>query len=419
MKKLTIERHDNELGWVTLGELRFPNRDEIHFEYDIDYASKHFGAKDDRAVSVRLPVNLSISSGRPPAFVMDLIPQGPQLRKLMARYQISRDTDYYQLLHLAPLAPPGNLRIREPWQELEQLRPSYDHPGFTKHEIVRADQDFLEYMMEHGAPVGGTSGAAGGAPKFLLRQDENQRFHAEGMLDDHQTRAAYLIKFPFTDSHDSVQVLRTEKAYYDILKVLPLKTGHAIELVGDILFIKRFDRVKDGHKLLYRGLESFYAAHGIAIHGMSLKHEDNLYLLQKHSSDFCHDALEYLKRDLVNDALSNTDNHGRNSSLIKEGDKICLSPIYDVTCMKFFKGDFIVELTKWHPEHLELSQRIRWLAETFNIETARIYQELKDLYKSLKLLPDLMHQYQVPKEMIQKNQADRDRVISLLARMFA
>jgi hypothetical protein len=71
---------------------------------------------------------------------------------------------------------------------IEKNRPAYRHPGFTKDEIIAAKENFVDYMETHVAPVGGTSGAGGGAPKFLLREDYNGRFHADGYLDDTKTK---------------------------------------------------------------------------------------------------------------------------------------------------------------------------------------------------------------------------------------
>ncbi|MCX6129496.1 MAG: HipA domain-containing protein, partial [Proteobacteria bacterium] len=235
-----------------------------------------------------------------------LIPQGEPLKRLMRRYGIAQDHQYEEILTQAPLASPGNIRVKEPWVEIERVRPNYQSQGFTRDDIIKYQSDFIEYMERIGAPIGGTSGAGGGSPKFLLREDHQGRFHADGMLDDSKTKYAWLIKFPYTDSNNSKAISQVEKRYYDFIRTLPLVTGDEIQISDDVLFIKRFDRERDiDGRLLYHGLESLYSAHNIATHGSLLWHEDNLRLLAQVSTNPPGDILEYLKRDLLNQMLAN------------------------------------------------------------------------------------------------------------------
>ena len=414
--KLTLQIHDSYLGWLDTGELTFHGRNDVAIEYELNYGCQYLGKKACHAFSVLFPVNLAPYRGPVPGFLVDLVPQGNILRRLMGRYGIRQDDDYGAILANCPLASPGNLRIKEPWARIERERPVYDHPGFPKAAIVAAKENFIEYMEEHGAPIGGTSGAAGGAPKFLLREDMHGHFHADGYLDDEKTRQAYLIKFPFTDSSNSRLLTQTEKAYYDLLKELPVVTGSSIEIHDDILFIPRFDRVREGDgRLHYHGLESLYSAHGLNTHGQELAHEDNLLLIRQYSSDWQEDAAEYLIRDLLNQALSNNDNHGRNTSLIKAKDQIRISPIYDVTAMRFFKGDFIVPLTKWQRAPLDLRHRLAWLGSEFGLDDASLGERLRNLRDNF--LGDLdgrLRHHGVPQLIIDWSRDDREAVLRSL-----
>ena len=62
--------------------------------------------------------------------------------------------------------------------------------------------------------MGGTTGAQGGAPKFLLRQDFHGKFHADGFLDDPLTQECFLIKFPIDAADNSIEINKTEKKYF-------------------------------------------------------------------------------------------------------------------------------------------------------------------------------------------------------------
>jgi serine/threonine-protein kinase HipA len=415
--QLTLQIHDSLLGWLDAGSLVFHDKNDVSIEYDLDYACKHLQKNGSYAFSIRFPVDFAPYRGPVPGYLVDLVPQGQILKRLLGRYGIPLDDDYGAILSRAPLASPGNLRIKEPWEIIEKNRPSYSHPGFTKDEIISAKENFVDYMETHGAPVGGTSGAGGGAPKFLLREDYKGRFHADGYLDDTKTKQAYLIKFPFTDSSNSRLLARAEKAYHDLLRDLPLSTVGRYEIYDDILFIPRFDRIreKDG-RLHYHGLESLYSAHGINTHGQMLTHESNLTLIKHHASDWKSDVLEYLVRDIMNQALSNTDNHGRNTSLIKISGKVTLSPIYDVTAMRFFRGDFIIPLTNWDPINLDLDSRIDWVTQNLQVPAEWIKNHLRHFRDSFLLdLEERLEKHGVPKSIIAESQNDRETILAQLA----
>ncbi|PRW95591.1 toxin HipA, partial [Pseudomonas fragi] len=60
---------------------------------------------------------------------------------------------------------------------------------------------------------------------------------------------------------------------------------------------------------------------------------------------------EYLRRDLLNKILGNSDNHGRNISIIRGDDSLRLAPIYDLAPMVMDDAG-ISRSTKW-PRLLE------------------------------------------------------------------
>ena len=413
MSNLTIQMHDDIEGWIDAAELRFRAGSKVEIEYDIDYATDFLGAGDVRALSVNYPVNLQPFSGDIPGYLIDLIPQGQILKRLLNLTGIKKDTDYEPILSRIPLASPGNIRIKEAWSVIERDRPTYRHSGFKRDELLKANTNFLFYMEEHDAPIGGTSGAVGGAPKFLLREDNAGNFHADGYLDDDLTKKAWLVKLPFTDSNNSKLLLRTEKSYYDILIELGFHTGEALQWQNDILFIPRFDRIRDQDgRLHYYGLESFYSAHNINTHGQNLTHEANILMIKRFSSESEKDILEYIKRDLINHGLANTDNHGRNSSFIKSEGRISLSPLYDVTAMRLFESDFIIPLTRWEPQHRDLLARCNWISSHTKIDAKKLKKNLKDFYDQIAPLKELMIKYEVPEEVIKQTEIDRKQCLA-------
>lgn len=350
--------------------------------------------------------------GQLPGFILDLIPQGDPLKRILSRYGIANTDNYFDILSKVPLAAPGNIRVREPWNELEANK--RNHAGFLLQDILEHKEEFIEYMERSGAPIGGTSGVGGGSPKFLLREDFQGRFHAEGWLDDNKTKRSLLVKFPYTDSQNSHELARLEKQYYDLIQDIPVRSGEPMGIHDDILFITRFDRLPEKGTLIYCGLESLYAAHNINIPGAQLLHEDNLRLIAKHCSDPHTEILEYVKRDILNRALSNTDNHGRNSSFLKINGHISLSPVYDLTAMRFFKGDFIVELTKWTSEHQQMRTRLKWISRTFNLDEDRLVMELRTFATIVGELEDRMETAGVSRDWIEKTSEDRRNAMQSL-----
>lgn len=412
---LHLEIHDNELGWRDAGTVTLSPSGSVQLEYDLDYACEYFGQRDERALSLAIPIDTRPYDLPGPAFLLDLIPQGDQLKRLLARHGIAREDAYADILREIPLAAPGNIRVREPWTDMDARRGDYDHRGFTQADIVQYRQDFAHYMETHGAPIGGTNGAGGGSPKFLLRQDKEGYFHADGALDDTRTQTAFLVKFPYTDSRNSCLLARTEKAYYDVLRKLPLITGDALEIVDDVLFIRRFDRqIHELGRVFYYGLESLYGAQGISQYGQRLLHETNILHIAQCSSDPCSDIVEYLKRDIINQALANPDNHGRNTSWLKKNGSVRLSPVYDVTAMRFFQADFIVQMTDWHQDHQDFRKRLNWLVTAAGIPPERLRSELQTLKEALENLDFWLRDAGVPDEIFTQTTADRDRVRRML-----
>lgn len=96
------------------------------------------------------------------------------------------------------------------------------------------------------------------------------------------------------------------------------------------------------------GQESLASALGRAEFSPILTHEACLKLIQHVTSDPAAETIEYLLRDLLNLAMGNPDNHGRNTALQKfQNGTIKLSPLYDFAPMRLDEGA-IARSTKWH-----------------------------------------------------------------------
>lgn len=76
------------------------------------------------------------------------------------------------------------------------------------------------------------------------------------------------------------------------------------------------------------------AAAGIAAFGHVDVHETYLAVIRDVSADPQADVAEYLRRDALNLATGNPDNHGRNTALSKRLGSVRLSPLFDYAPMR-------------------------------------------------------------------------------------
>lgn len=101
---------------------------------------------------------------------------------------------------------------------------------------------------------------------------------------------------------------------------------------------------------------------------------------------------EYLRRDLLNKILGNSDNHGRNTAIIRGVDSFRLAPVYDLAPM-VMDGEGITRTTKWSRE-VERAGQIDWrgACESLSsiIDPDMAYQRLRADVEPLRALPDLL-----------------------------
>ncbi len=323
------------------------------FEYDFDYLdamSTALGARDRRAVSCRYPLGYEEHSERRwPAFLLDLMPSGAARRFWEAELgRPNTPRSDWEILVRGGGNPPGNVRVREAAQPIDEP----PHPGFARKEVIERREGFLEHARIHGAPVTGGSGAGGDSPKFLLREDLHGRWHADGALDDRKTKRAWLVKFPRSARADDRVVLRAEAAYHGAARALGVRTEGKVAWERDCLFVPRFDRVmqRGGGTVDRLGLESLYSLIGISDFGVPARKEDLAAAVARYTTDAATEVRELLLRDVLDVALGNTDNHGRNTAVLKSPDgHIALSPLYDFAPM-FLDRQGIARVSRWSAE---------------------------------------------------------------------
>lgn len=368
-----LDQRWRDAAYLRLAEPEKGRSGPTQLEYDQTYALGALGAKGVEACSVNYPVEL-VNVYRQPhwfGFLDDLMPSGSSRRYWVQRLGLGKLREVEQdalLLRVGAVAPIGNWRVKEAVEELPKLDEAQTM-RFAVEEVANRDTDFLEYAQDRGAISGGATGAGGEAPKLLVRvSDENQVW-----IDAYQNGATstdrhYLVKFPrgkqLADDRD---ILRAEYCYYQEIAALgipTIDTESMLLLEGDrypSLWLPRFDiQMRDGY--IHRcGMESVYSIME-AQPGQSLNQFEVISTLVNRLNGiegFCQEefVFDYLRRDFLNVIFGNSDNHGRNTAILKSPQGVGLSPVFDFAPMKA-DSEGIVRTLKWG-EH-ELGGEFKW-----------------------------------------------------------
>lgn len=384
-----------ELGYRGAGRL----------DYLLDYAAEHIN--DAGAVlSNRYPVSFAAHRReRWPAFLLDLLPSGAGRRAWVERLGLADDFRAdYALLENGAANPPGNLRIKESADKRRtqllpdaggELRNAERHQGFTKEDILERQEYFIEYAHQHGAHVAGATDIQGEAPKYLLQQDDNGRWHVEGALSDSRVAKHWIVKFPRGRTERDRKVLANEASYLEVARACGLNVGGRLDYSNHALFIPRFDRQVCAGGVERIGMESLCSLAGVAEYGARLWQETLsgalLGFIEKQNRQ--QQIVEYIKRDILNVVLGNKDNHARNTAILRDDKgQIKLSPLFDFAPM-FLDPEGIARAVRWKEEREQGGQPV-WakVAEHFDAwcDVSQLKQELKMFAGRVEALPETM-----------------------------
>lgn len=424
METLIVELHQGG-RWHQAMEISFHRPAEGHASpcllgYAADYLvedTDRIGRVDAAAVSAMLsPDWTPVSTPQWPAFLFDIEPSGSARRFLLQRLGLPARADAeagtaLQLLAQCTPAPIGHLRIQS------SVKPLSGPPiGFSMDEVVQRDAGFLDYAYDQGAAIGGATGAGGEAPKLLLTEDATGLVHPDATVEDDQARQHWFVKFARGNASPVDQtILRAEHAYYSALEALGIATagGDSMRLeqaTRPSLWLPRFDRAQGIHGqggVQRIAVESVYSLAGVTRPGSAMSHLQAvaaLVALWRAAGQI--DAIpallrDYLRRDLINQLLGNTDNHGRNTSVLRHAaGQIALAPIYDLAPM-VMDPEGIARTTRWPGpiEHGGMDWHAACVALQDWGDPERLFQELREDAERLRALPDLLHERALPPEV--------------------
>lgn len=346
----------NNGKWVRAASIQVFGKDRCRIEYEADYI---FG-DNPAPLSLGMPVEFTTDrlgeDGQPdrrvPPFLYDMVPQGKGRRYLVNKLGLTDSDDLVlPLLVKGAFNSIGCLRIDEAvafYQDEARANPvASQMDGFQINDIVRKSEAFLEHLSLHAMLAAGTTGVQGVAPKFLLTQDKNDQWFADLALADELASKHWLVKLPRGREKADLLVHRNEAAYLRVAKACGLRTNDEPILYGEMLFIRRFDRQVTTSGLQRLHQESLASAAGLRGFGVTTTQNDLLNALRKHVDNPLEETIEFLKRDVLNFALRNTDNHARNTALQRLPDGVVqLTPVFDFAPM-FYDPEIVPRSVHW------------------------------------------------------------------------
>ncbi|VVQ04865.1 hypothetical protein PS925_02699 [Pseudomonas fluorescens] len=386
------------------------------FGYETTYLAENIeamGSPFSKAVSALYPLDWDGRRSKTPAFVHDIAPAGAAKRFLLARLGQEKpaniSADLYLLGRSTP-APIGNMRIKESAEVIDERKPI----GFKREDVIQRDNRFLEYAYELGAAIGGATGAGGEAPKLLLAENKSGLLYPDAVLDDDKVRQHWFVKFARNRGGLTDQdILRSEFHYYKALQKLGIETiaaeGLALEEANKpSLWMQRFDRrVSDG-EVSRLAVESIYSLAQVTTPGSAMNHMEVIRMLAGlwrkagQASQIPALVTDYLRRDLINKILGNSDNHGRNTAIIRQANTFRLAPIYDLAPM-VMDDEGVTRTTKWSRD-LERAGDVDWrgvcraladIAEPDDplaalCDAPALFERLREDAQRLAALPDIL-----------------------------
>jgi serine/threonine-protein kinase HipA len=399
--------------WILAAEVRCDDvaggvRSSTRLEYDFDYLADatELDARDLRAVSCRYPVGYGVHAEDVwPAFLLDLIPSGAARRHWEAELGVpNAPSSDWAVLVAGGGNPPGNVRVQEAAEAF--AREQVEHAGFTREEVLDRAEGFIEYARSRGASIAGGSGAAGDAPKFLLREDDAGRWHADGALIDARTVRSWIVKFPRSPRAADRLVLETEASWYRLASRLGARVFGPLTWERDCLFVPRFDRPRvEGGRIGRLGMESLCSLAGVSDFGAPIDKEALATALARFATDPARELRELLLRDVLDVALGNTDNHARNTAVLKHEDgHIELTPLYDFAPM-ILDPQGIARVCRWRDEEDGFPSwgRVAEVLDRLGLDAGATKTWLRELASAIGELPALM-----------SDEGVADRVITIL-----
>jgi serine/threonine-protein kinase HipA len=355
--------HVREPGKGVGGATALSYEADYFFEWGAIALAEDRPLVDIHALSVQVPVDMEYrSAGHWPAFLLDLLPQGHARRRLATEMEFPNPDAAaveYPLLLRGAGCPVGNIRVKEAWwQEGERLK-GKRFQGLETREILERSDRFLDTVDRFALIASGSSGVQGEWPKVLLTKATDGLWYPDPLVSDDKATEHAIVKLSRARGGADLLILAAEAPYLEVARAFGLRVGKPLTRGDNVLLIPRFDRQTrsgsgagagsgaGGRQTVRLGQESLVSTIGVARFGHVAAHEDYLEAIRTFCADPVAEVTEYVLRDVLNLAMGNPDNHGRNTALQKTPDGwIGLTPLFDFAPMRLDPGG-IMRATRW------------------------------------------------------------------------
>lgn len=401
--KSTIEIYADGT-WHEAALIESGGRDRCTFEYLPEYV---FGDVC-QPVSLTLPVSLETRQpmDKCPPFLLDMVPQGNGRRYLTQKLGLTDSDDLVMpLIQHGAFNPVGRLRLDTAVAYANSVREDDAalHRGFTLDEIVGRKDDFIDNLAQHGMLGAGTTGLQGASAKFMLVKNTEGLWFIDSFAKESDIASHWLMKLPRGRHETDHAILKNEAAYIKVARACGLRShGETFHRDG-MLFVPRFDREIKNGGVVRLHQESLASLAGHRSFGIRPNHFDLVNAFLPYVTDSVNEVIEYVKRDLLNLAIRNNDNHARNTAVQQlEDGTVRLTPVFDIAPM-FMDREMIVRASRWQDKYGRVINNFADVIDELPLENEgknAVMLAIKSFSKVIEGLPVTMEECGVDADII-------------------
>lgn len=315
-----------------VGELRLIQGDRYEFQYEDRWLNK------PQAFSISLALSLQKEPHEhkvTKSFFEGLVPEGDLLRQLTLRSSepISSAFDF---LAAYGRDCAGALTIQESpslTQSLDEQQTRVTWEDLSK--SFKEKKTLAEVILNED---GGFFSLAGAQDKIPIIKNSDGLFVSNGSIP-----TTHIIKPPNRYHPDALDSVYNEHFCMRLAAAagLNVPTTEIVEDEVSFYIIERYDRTREGKKILRLHQQDFCQAQGILNSqkyeiqgGPSIK--DNYMLIMQHSAQVIEDSKAMLQWIFFNLLIGNNDSHSKNLSFLMLNQDLIISPFYDLICTSIY-----------------------------------------------------------------------------------
>ncbi len=222
----------------------------------------------------------------------------------------------------------------------------------------------LEKELLHGTALGGAR------PKAMIVDNDIK----------------YIAKF--STSTDTYDIVKSEYIAMKLAALCGINTAEVklVHTAGkDALLVKRFDREKAADNKWYRnamisGLTVLQLDENIAHYST---YPELVEKMQRLCRSFSKDARELYKRVVFNIMVGNTDDHARNHAFFIDGDRLSLTPAYDICPQNRTGGEAGHGMIIYNGSNKSTIKNCLLAASTFHVSSEEAIEIIKGQIKTI------------------------------------